>query len=69
MKNSSVLSKLNIQASQNAAAILLQRSNKLFTGVPDATLGVSGRAVCGCRGAQEHKHTPLGISCIPSNVE
>lgn len=69
MKNSSVLSKLNIQASQNTAAILFERSNKLFTHISDAALGVSVCALCRCRGGHEHMHAPMCINCIPSHVE
>lgn len=55
MTYSSVVSKSNIQASQNKVAILFERANNLFRHISDATLDVSVCTVYRC--IRLHKHT------------
>lgn len=57
MTYSSVVSKSNIQASQNKVAILFERSNNLFRHISDATLDVSVCTVCRCIRVHKHTHT------------
>ena len=67
VRNSSAVSKSNIQASQTRIAILFERSNNLFKYISDA-LDVLARIVCRCTGLHKHKHTYLFVSMASPGI-